>query len=203
MNRLRIFCSLLLLPLLLLIAGCGGSRYSSAPKDTISMVLSSEPSTLDPAMTYGLAESNVQVELFEGLTRLDEKGVPKGWDNVVRDQVVALPGNQHAVCVTNYFMHGLSGRRSIGERPYERQVRVSFRAWGQGKLSVWFNRYLDTPKPNGAFHRQNIQPGLSVGARGHRRTEVLFVCRENPAEGMGFARLPAGLGEGSEGRDPA
>ncbi|MDO4204477.1 MAG: peptide ABC transporter substrate-binding protein [Selenomonadaceae bacterium] len=77
MNRLRIFCSLLLLPLLLLIAGCGGSRYSSAPKDTVSMVLSSEPSTLDPAMTYGLAESNVQVELFEGLTRLDEKGVPQ------------------------------------------------------------------------------------------------------------------------------
>ena len=77
MNRLRIFCSLLLLPFLLLTAGCGGSRYSSAPKDTISMVLNSEPSTLDPAMTYGLAESNVQVELFEGLTRLDEKGIPQ------------------------------------------------------------------------------------------------------------------------------
>ena len=121
------------------------------------------PDGNEPDIRYPLeiGEPKLSNGSFE---ELDEKGVPKGWDNVVRDQVVALPGNQHAVCVTNYFMHGLSGRRSIGDRPYERQVRVSFRAWGQGKLSVWFNRYLDTPKPNGAFHRQNIQPGLSVGA---------------------------------------
>ncbi len=77
MNRLRIICGLLLLPIMLLTAACGTDRYSSAPKDTISMVLSSEPATLDPAMSYGLPESNVEIELFEGLTRLNEQGVPR------------------------------------------------------------------------------------------------------------------------------
>lgn len=56
-----------------IISGCGSNNGSS--DKTISMALSNEPSSLDPAMTYGLTEGTVQLQLFEGLTRLDEKGV--------------------------------------------------------------------------------------------------------------------------------
>ena len=49
------------------------------------MVLSAEPSSLDPAMTYGIAESNIEVEIFEGLTRLDanntaQPALAESWD---------------------------------------------------------------------------------------------------------------------------
>lgn len=57
-----------------MISGCG-SNSSSSDSKTISMALSNEPSSLDPAMTYGLSESDVELAIFEGLTRADEKGV--------------------------------------------------------------------------------------------------------------------------------
>lgn len=43
--------------------------------DTVSYVLEAEPSRLDPAMTTSAPESIVELQLFEGLTRLDERNV--------------------------------------------------------------------------------------------------------------------------------
>ena len=53
--------------------------------DTVRYALVSEPSTLVPAKSTALAESNVELALFEGLTRLDEHEQPqpaaaKSWD---------------------------------------------------------------------------------------------------------------------------
>ena len=45
--------------------------------DTVRYALESEPSTLDPAKSTALAESNVELALFEGLTRLDEHEQPQ------------------------------------------------------------------------------------------------------------------------------
>ena len=75
----------LLLIISLLITGCGSQEPNYNPDSTISMTLSNEPATLDPAMTYGLTESSVELALFDGLTRLDESNTPQpalaeSWD---------------------------------------------------------------------------------------------------------------------------
>ena len=61
---------------LLLVAGCG-QQQSSKDSKVIRYVLEQEPSTLDPAKSQTLPESTVQLQLFEGLTRLDEQGEPQ------------------------------------------------------------------------------------------------------------------------------
>ncbi|MBQ3854317.1 MAG: peptide ABC transporter substrate-binding protein, partial [Anaerovibrio sp.] len=68
--------TILLFCLIWLITGCGNEQKYN-PDTTISMALSSEPSSLDPAMTYGLSESTVELAIFEGLTRLDEHNIPQ------------------------------------------------------------------------------------------------------------------------------
>lgn len=54
---------------------CGCAAVPKA--QTVSYVLEAEPSRLDPAMTTALPESNVELQLFEGLTRLDENDRPQ------------------------------------------------------------------------------------------------------------------------------
>lgn len=68
----------------LLMLVCGGCSGVQKP-DTVSYVLEAEPSRLDPAMTTNLAENNTELQLFEGLTRLDKEDVPQpalaeSWD---------------------------------------------------------------------------------------------------------------------------
>lgn len=65
-----------------LISGCSDEAMTD---DTVRYALESEPSTLDPAKSTALAKSNVELALFEGLTRLDEHEQPqpaaaKSWD---------------------------------------------------------------------------------------------------------------------------
>ena len=65
-----------------LISGCSDEAMTD---DTVRYALESEPSTLDPAKSTALVESNVELALFEGLTRLDEHEQPqpaaaKSWD---------------------------------------------------------------------------------------------------------------------------
>ena len=65
-----------------LISGCSDEAMTD---DTVRYALESEPSTLDPAKSTALDESNVELALFEGLTRLDEHEQPqpaaaKSWD---------------------------------------------------------------------------------------------------------------------------
>ena len=63
---------LLMCLLMLVLSGC-----STEKNDTVSYALEAEPASLDPAMTTGLAEANVQAELFEGLPRLDRDNQPQ------------------------------------------------------------------------------------------------------------------------------
>ena len=55
--------------------------YTNGPKivdeHTIRYVLEQEPSTLDPAKSSTSPEANVQLQLFDGLVRLDDKGEPE------------------------------------------------------------------------------------------------------------------------------
>ena len=65
-----------------LISSCSDEAMTD---DTVRYALESEPSTLDPAKSTALTESNVELALFEGLTRLDEHEQPqpaaaKSWD---------------------------------------------------------------------------------------------------------------------------
>lgn len=55
-------------------SGCGDEAMTD---DTVRYALESEPSTLDPGKSTALAESNVELALFEGLTRLDEHEQPQ------------------------------------------------------------------------------------------------------------------------------
>lgn len=62
-------------------AGCS----TVTKPDTVIYVLEAEPSSLDPAMTTTLPENDTELQLFEGLTRLDEQDDPqpalaKSWD---------------------------------------------------------------------------------------------------------------------------
>lgn len=73
--------------LLTIILGCvflSGCTTVEKP-DTVSYVLEAEPASLDPAMTTALPENNTELQLFEGLTRLDDNNVPqpalaRSWD---------------------------------------------------------------------------------------------------------------------------
>lgn len=65
---------------LLALTGCGVDH-----PDTVSFVLEAEPSRLDPAMSTALTESDTELQLFEGLTRLDDHDDPqpalaKSWE---------------------------------------------------------------------------------------------------------------------------
>lgn len=64
------------LALLVFGLACCGCENTSRP-DTVSFVLEAEPSRLDPAMTTALPESNVELQIFEGLTRLDAHNMPQ------------------------------------------------------------------------------------------------------------------------------
>lgn len=56
-----------------IITGCS----DTVDNDTVRYALEAEPATLDPAKSTALAESNVELALFEGLTRLDENEQPQ------------------------------------------------------------------------------------------------------------------------------
>ncbi len=65
-----------------LLAGCG---KSSDTGQTLRYVLEAEPATLDPAKSTAIPESLVELQLFEGLTRLNTQdqpvpGVAEKWD---------------------------------------------------------------------------------------------------------------------------
>lgn len=60
--------------LLLSLMGCG--HRADVPDGTLRYVLEQEPSTLDPAKSTTLPESSVELQLFDGLTRLTDKDEP-------------------------------------------------------------------------------------------------------------------------------
>lgn len=77
MKRLGIFVRLLLAILTIaLVAGCTRSG-ETIPPNTLRYALEQEPSTLDPAKSSTLPESTVELAVFEGLTRLNDKDMPE------------------------------------------------------------------------------------------------------------------------------
>lgn len=65
----------MLLATALLLGGCG--RSSDIAPDSLRFALEQEPSTLDPAKSSTLPESDVELAIFEGLTRLNAKDLPE------------------------------------------------------------------------------------------------------------------------------
>jgi oligopeptide transport system substrate-binding protein len=87
MSRKRIFAVMLVITMLVtLVAGCGRLDSKSSGKDQVfRYALEAEPETLDPAKSVAIPESLVEVQMFEGLARLDAKdqpvpGVAEKWD---------------------------------------------------------------------------------------------------------------------------
>lgn len=67
--------------MVLVISGCG---QNNTPQNVLRYALEAEPTTIDPGMSTAIPDSNVQLQLFEGLTRLDPHGQPQpaaaaGW----------------------------------------------------------------------------------------------------------------------------
>ena len=78
---------------------------------------------------------------FGSFESVNEKGQATGWIFNGKDtRLVDRPGRQHAVklgCVLQL----LCGPRTLGVKPFPRKVRVSFRAWGVGKVAISLIRY--------------------------------------------------------------
>ena len=70
---MRKILTLMMILCTFIIAGCS----DTVNNDTVRYALEAEPATLDPGKSTALAESNVELALFEGLTRLDENEQPQ------------------------------------------------------------------------------------------------------------------------------
>lgn len=75
----------LLLAMLLLLTLGTGCRKSGSADLVLRYVLEAEPATLDPAKSTAIPEALVELQIFEGLTRLDAKdqpvpGAAEKWD---------------------------------------------------------------------------------------------------------------------------
>lgn len=75
MKKISLLMAILLL--VVSIAGCGQSSSGSADKNILRYALEAEPATIDPGLSTAIPASNVELQLFEGLTRLDDKGQPQ------------------------------------------------------------------------------------------------------------------------------
>jgi oligopeptide transport system substrate-binding protein len=83
MSHKKKFAALLIITMLLtLVAGC---RQASDSQPVLRYALEAEPATLDPAKSTAIPESLIELQLFEGLTRLDSHdqptpGVAERWE---------------------------------------------------------------------------------------------------------------------------
>lgn len=72
MRRIVVLCICLIA---LVLVGCSEER--GWQENAVVYALEAEPSDLDPAMTTSLPESIAELQIFEGLTRLDKDNVPQ------------------------------------------------------------------------------------------------------------------------------
>lgn len=85
MSYKKTFAVMLVMAMLVTLGvGCGKSG-SKGNEQTLRYALEAEPSTLDPAKSTAIPESLVELQIFEGLTRLDAKdqpvpGVAEKWE---------------------------------------------------------------------------------------------------------------------------
>lgn len=85
MNRAVRWLVALLIITLAIVGLFGCTRSDSTPPNTLRLALEQEPSSLDPAKSTTLPESIVELAIFDGLTRLNDKDLPepavaKSWD---------------------------------------------------------------------------------------------------------------------------
>ena len=71
--------SLVLIAVLFIVV-LGGTVSCTASKGSLEEVtynLGTEPAAIDPAITTGIPEANIELQVFDGLTRIDSKNVPQ------------------------------------------------------------------------------------------------------------------------------
>ena len=78
MSYKKTFAVMLVMAMLISLGtGCGKSKSGSGGNEqTLRYALEAEPATLDPAKSTAIPESLVELQIFEGLTRLDAKDLP-------------------------------------------------------------------------------------------------------------------------------
>ena len=62
---------------LLMITTAGFAAETLAKKQELSFNVGTEPETLDPAKSTGVPEAIIELNCFEGLTRMDENNIPQ------------------------------------------------------------------------------------------------------------------------------
>lgn len=98
---MRRFVAGMLAVLMLAAVGCSGRSSSGSQEMVIRMNIGTNPPSLDPRVTTGLPESHVEIALFEGLMRLDEKG------NAIPGAAERYEVNDDATVFTFYLRDGL------------------------------------------------------------------------------------------------
>ncbi|HWQ88912.1 MAG TPA: peptide ABC transporter substrate-binding protein [Desulfitobacteriaceae bacterium] len=76
-HQLLITVIAVVLTLGLLLSGCGNSGTTQQSEMKMSWNPGPEPSTLDPQMSNGTSEAIMELNLFEGLMRLDKNNIPQ------------------------------------------------------------------------------------------------------------------------------
>src|SRR5450756_2678210 len=78
-NSMRKALSLVLIAVLVVVAlvGTVSCKSSNVGIQEVTYNLGTEPATLDPGITATLADVNIDLQVFDGLTRLDSKSVPQ------------------------------------------------------------------------------------------------------------------------------
>ncbi|MBY6277149.1 peptide ABC transporter substrate-binding protein [Symbiobacterium thermophilum] len=98
---MRRFVAGMLAVLMLAAVGCSGRSSSGSQEMVIRMNIGTNPPSLDPRVTTGLPEAHVEIALFEGLMRLDEKG------NAIPGAAARYEVNDDATVFTFYLRDGL------------------------------------------------------------------------------------------------
>ncbi len=98
---MRRFVAGMLAVLMLAAVGCSGRSSSGSQEMVIRMNIGTNPPSLDPRVTTGVPEAHVEIALFEGLMRLDEKG------NAIPGAAARYEVNDDATVFTFYLRDGL------------------------------------------------------------------------------------------------
>ena len=71
--------SLVLIAVLVVVAllGSVSCKSSNGGIQEVTYNLGTEPAAIDPAITTGIPEANIELQVFDGLTRIDDKNVPQ------------------------------------------------------------------------------------------------------------------------------
>src|SRR5450759_3328509 len=77
--RMRKALSFVLISVFLVVVllGTVSCKASKGGLQEVTYNLGTEPAAIDPAITTGIPEANIELQVFDGLTRIDDKNVPQ------------------------------------------------------------------------------------------------------------------------------